>query len=90
MAYRRRSIQASGTGSVFKGSGRIVGIFVQTSSSLTLKLWDDAATGQGNVILNTTAAITAPAFFPFSADFQNGCYATFGGTGSVAIVVEPG
>lgn len=84
----KRSIQVSGTGKVYQGNGRVVGIFVQTSSSMTLKLWDNDQAGSGNVILNTTAAITAPAFFPFEADFLTGVYATVGGTGTAAIVVE--
>ena len=83
----KRSIQLSATGKAYDGGGRVVGIFVQTSSSLTLKLWD-GQTATGNVILNTTAAITAPAYFPFEADFQTGLFVTFGGTGSIAIVIQ--
>ena len=85
----KRSIQVAATGKAFEGKGRVVGIFVQTSSSLTLKLWDGVA-AEGNVILNTTAAITAPAYYPFEADFLTGCYVTFGGTGSIALVIQPG
>lgn len=66
------------------GDARIVGIFVTTSSSLTLKLWDNTA-ASGTVILPTTAAITAPAYFPFEATVKNGCFCTFGGTGTVTI-----
>lgn len=83
-----RSIQVAATGLAYQGPGRVKGIFVQTSSSLTLKLWDSASAASGNVILNTPAAITAPAFFPFEADFQSGVFVTFGGTGSIALVVE--
>lgn len=83
----KRSIQVAATGKAYEGAGRVVGIFVQTSSSLTLKLWD-GVTAKGNVILGTTAAITAPAFYPLQADFQNGVFVTFGGTGSIALVVE--
>lgn len=83
----KRAIQVAATGKAFDGAGRVVGIFVQTSSSLTLKLWDGHAAA-GNVILNTTAAITAPAYFPFEADFQTACFVTFGGTGSITLVVE--
>lgn len=88
MAATRRSIQVAATGKVFDGAGTIRGIFVQTSSSLTLKLWDSNSAASGPVILNTTAAITAPQFYPFEASFVNGVWATFGGTGSIAIVIE--
>lgn len=83
----KRAIQIAATGAAYVGNGRVVGIFVQTSSSLTLKLWD-GLTATGNVILGTTAAITAPAYFPFEADFQTGVFVTFGGTGSIALVIE--
>ncbi len=84
----RHAINLTATGQVVVGSGRVVGIFATTSSSLTLKLWDDGWSGTGNVVLPTTAAITAPAFYPFSADFTVGLFCTFGGSGTVTIVVE--
>lgn len=87
MAKTVRSIQVAATGKAFQGDGRVKGIFVQTSSSLTLKLWD-GVTAAGNVILNTTAALTAPAFYPIEADFQTGVFVTFGGTGSIALLIE--
>lgn len=83
----RAAVNLAATGAVVIGNGRLIGIFVTTSSSLTLKLWDGLSAA-GNVVLPTTAAITAPAFYGFSADFQTGLFCTFGGTGTVTFVYE--
>ena len=85
----KTSVRLAATGLVSGVPGRLVGIFVQTSSSLTLKLWDNNA-ASGGVIIDTTATISAPAFYPIEVDFNTALFATFGGTGSVAFIIEPG
>jgi len=69
------------------GDGRIVGIMVGSSTSLTLKIWDGPGAA-GTVLLDTTAAITAPAHYPFRATFKNGGFVTFGGTGKITVSWE--
>lgn len=78
----------SGSGAIAPDGGfRIVGIFVSTSASLTLKLWDNPAAA-GTVLLATTAAITAPAYYPVRVSGANGGFCTFGGTGTITIYWE--
>ena len=83
----------SGTSKVLTASGVvkaeqgvIIGIFVSSSTSLTIKLWDSATAASGTVLIDTTAAITAPVYLPLHIAFSNGCYATLGGTGSAAFI----
>lgn len=86
VATKVANLSASGI-AIPAGDYRIVGIAFSTSTSLTIKLWDNTA-GSGNVLLNTTAAITAPAFWQLRVSGTNGCYVTFGGTGSISIYYE--
>lgn len=68
------------------GSGQLLGFFVGTSSSLTLKAIDSAASTGGTTILDTTVAITAPVWLPCPAAFAAGLYVTIGGTGKVTVI----
>jgi hypothetical protein len=74
------------SGVVKAEQGVLIGAVIASSSSLTIKLWDNATAGSGTVLLDTTAAITAPAYLPLPISFANGCYATIGGTGSVTFI----
>lgn len=61
------------------GNGELIGIFVSSSSSGTLKAWDNVA-ASGTVIFDTTDTITAPCFLACPANFSNGLFVTIGGT----------
>lgn len=74
----------SASAKIEDGPGTIVGIFVTSSSSLTLKAWDNNV-ASGNVIFDTTAAITAPAYYPITAAFRTGLFITIGGTGKYTV-----
>ena len=74
------------SGVVKAEQGYLLGVIVSSSSSLTIKLWDNATAGSGTVLVDTTAAITAPTFLRLPVAFSAGCYATLGGTGSAAFV----
>ena len=74
------------SGVVKADQGVLLGVIVSSSSSLTIKLWDSATAASGTVLVDTTAAITAPTYIPLPVAFSNGCYATLGGTGSAAFV----
>jgi hypothetical protein len=64
-----------------------VGFFVCTSTSLTLKLWDNDQAASGNVLLATTGTL-AIGWYPIPVSYAVGVYATFGGTGTVTFVYE--
>lgn len=68
------------SGAIKSGAGRLVGVFVSTSSSCTIALHDNASAASGTVLLGTTATITAPAYFPLPVEFTNGAYFVEGGT----------
>ncbi len=72
----------SATGNVMTGAGRLAGILVSSSTSLTLKAQDGAAT-----IFNTTGAITAPSFINcFNVGFTTSLVITIGGSGDFCVV----
>ncbi len=71
-------LNVTATRLVCSGPGYIVGITVASSSSGTIKLWD-ATSATGTVILGTTS-MSASQFLPIMGDFENGLYATVGGT----------
>lgn len=58
--------------------GWLSGIFVNSSTSGTLKLYDNATAASGTVICNTFTP--ALGYNPLPVHFQNGLYATVGGT----------
>lgn len=60
------------------GSGTLVGVFVSSSSSGTIKVWDN--TSAATTILVNTFSATAATWYPLPFKFNTGCYATLGGT----------
>lgn len=67
-----------------KGSGGVLsGIFVASSSSGTLKVWDNTA-GSGTVLVNTFS-VTAGTWYPLPFAFGKGCYVTLGGTADFTV-----
>lgn len=78
-AYDYVNLSASGV--VKTGSGSIIGFICASSSSGTVKLFDNTA-ASGNVVLNTMN-MTAATFYPCPARFRTGLYATIGGTADV-------
>lgn len=79
----------SASGLVFSGAGQLAGIIIGSSSSLTLKLWDNNA-ASGAVLLDTTGAFTAPTFLDcLNVGFTNGLFVTIGGSGTFTVVWHP-
>ncbi len=77
------------TGIVFTGAGRLAGIIVSTSSSLTIKAWDNTA-GSGTIIFNTTASLVAATSYNcFNIGFTTGLFLTVTGTGDFCVVWHP-
>lgn len=79
------AVPLAASGKVCDGDGQILGFFVGTTSSLTLKFWDNIA-ASGNVILDTTTALTVLGWYPLPASFSTGLFVTFGGTGKITVV----
>lgn len=79
----------SATGLVSDKRGQLLGIFVSSSSSGTLKAWDNTA-ASGTVIFETTGTITAPVFLACPVEFGNvaggGLFITVGGTIAFTVV----
>lgn len=67
------------------GDGVLLGILVSSSTSGTLKAWDNTE-ASGTVLFDTTAAITAPTYIPVNVSFATGLFLTIGGTISCAAV----
>lgn len=85
MSYGTGPITASGL--VITGPGRLAGYIVNSSSSGTLKAWDNT-TGSSPVIHDTMALAVGMHMFPKPVRFATGLYLTVGGTISVTPVFE--
>lgn len=73
------------TGAIATGPGQLLGIFVSSSSSGTVKFWDNATAGSGTVIVNTFSAAAAT-FYRIPASFKNGLFLTVGGTIDCSVI----
>lgn len=68
--------------SVKTGQGTLFGIYVNSHTGGTIKLWDNTA-GSGTVILNTITLAAGPQLIQLPAvgvSFYTGLYITVGGT----------
>lgn len=72
MFNKYKNLSASGL--VKTGSGKAVGVIINSHTSGTLKLWD-STTADNNVLCNTIT-------------FSAGLYATIGGTADITIVYK--
>lgn len=74
------------TGQVKGANGKMLGFFV-ASGTPTVKLWDNATTGSGTVLLNTMQT-TAATWYAFPASFANGVHATVAGAGDISFIMS--
>lgn len=72
-----KATNASASALIKTGAGELIGIHVNSSSSGTLKLWDNTA-ASGTVLVNTYSPNVGWNPMPFS--FKKGLYVTIGGT----------
>ncbi len=70
-------VNISASAAIKSSEGYLAGIFVNSTTSGTLKLWD-ATTATGNVICNTFTPNLG--WNPCPMHFSNALYATIGGT----------
>lgn len=70
---------------IMDGPGRIVGIFVNSTSGGTFKLWD-ALTATGDIVVNTHTPVEG--FSPIPARCVVGAYLTITGTIDLTVFYE--
>lgn len=73
----KRYTNLSATALIKNGEGDLIGIWVASSTSGTVKLWD-AITGVAPILINTSTLTLGWNSMPFH--FNTGLYATIGGT----------
>jgi hypothetical protein len=73
----------SASGVARTGKGRLLGIFVASSSGASLKVWDNTS-GATTVIVNTFP-VTSSTYYPIPANFLTGCYVTITGTADITV-----
>lgn len=78
MCGRSKSNLSASTNAVKSGAGNLCGIFVASSTSCTLKLWDN--TTQATTILVNTFSASAATWYPLPFAFATGLSITIGGT----------
>jgi hypothetical protein len=71
-------LNGSTSQAVKTGEGYLIGVFVASSSSGTIKLWDNTA-GSGAILVNTFSAL-AGQWYPIPVRFKTGLFITVGGT----------
>ena len=76
-------VSASGNAKV--GPGALLGFLCSVSTSGTIALYDDPATGTTTQLL-ATVSLTAGAFTPFPVAFGQGLNVVIGGTATVSLV----
>lgn len=81
-----KSVNLSGSGLVLTGPGYLHGIFVASTTSGTIKVWDNTA-GSGTVLVNTFTP-TAPGWYELPFAFSTGCYVTLANTIDITVSVS--
>jgi hypothetical protein len=76
----------SATANVKSSQGAMLGIFCSSSTSGTITLYDDAATGTSTAIA-AVFNVTAGTYYSLPVAFANGLYVVVGGTAAVTVVL---
>ena len=66
-----------------EGSARLIGVFCASSSSGTLKIWDNTA-ASGAILVNTFS-LTGATYYPIPALARTGIFLTIGGTADITL-----
>lgn len=83
----RNALNGSTSQLVRTGAGDVVGIFVASSSSGTIKLWDNTSAAT-TVLVNTFSAV-AGQWYPLPFPFSTGLFITVAGTIDYTISYTP-
>lgn len=78
VAGGRFTLQGTSSQSVKASRGALVGIFVSSATTCTMKLWDNTA-GSGTVLVDTFTTVAAT-WYPLPFTFGTGLFLTVGGT----------
>lgn len=73
---------------IYTGAGKLLGVFVASSSSGTVEFWDNTSAA-APIIVNTTS-VAGGTWYPMPFAFTTGLYLTIGGTADVTVAFEPG
>jgi hypothetical protein len=76
----------SATANIKSSQGAMLGIFCSSSTSGTITLYDDAATGTSTAIA-AVFNVTAGTYYTLPVAFANGLYVVVGGTAAVTVVL---
>jgi hypothetical protein len=76
----------SASGNIQTGPGAILGLVVSASTSGTIALYDDAATGTSAPLL-ATMSLTAGQYIPLGFGFGNGLNVVLTGTATITAVL---
>ena len=77
----------SSSGAIKTAPGRVRGVVINSHTSGTLKLWDNATAGSGTILFNTISFAVGEHYINlFNCQFVNGLFATIGGTADVTIL----
>ena len=76
----------SASANVKSSQGAMLGIFCSSSTSGTITLYDDAATGTSTAIA-AVFNVTAGTYYTLPVAFANGLYVVVGGTAAVTVVL---
>lgn len=81
--------QLSATANICSGDGILAGVFCSSSTSGTLTIYDDAATGATTKIVDTFNLVAGTYYqLPFAV--ANGIYLVIGGTASITAAYARG
>ena len=69
------------------GKAQIGGILCASSSSGTVKVWDN--TSAATTVVVNTMSLTAGQFYPIPASVGTGIYVTIGGTADITVFWNP-
>jgi hypothetical protein len=81
--------QFSATGNISTVPVSLLGFIISTSTSGTLTIYDDPATGTTIKAIDTTAALTGGTFVSMPISLSKGLYVVVGGTISATAVFAP-
>ena len=75
----------SATGAVKASAGRLCSIIVNTTTSAAVTIYDNAAAASGNILFVIPASTAVGTIYKPDISAVNGIYASFAGTGALAI-----
>jgi len=79
--------RVTGSIAVRSASTKVLGIFVASSTSGTIKVWDSPS-ASGDVFINTFSVLPG-SFYPMPGALAKGCFVEIGGTVDCTVFTDP-